>query len=190
MCFNVFIREYFRCSTPNGLPEIPSDAYSLVARLAISNSIDGPPLAYTNFTFYDCSRFKLCSTCVSSPFPCDWCIESNQCVAGSAAENRCRSQQLVNGVEVLLKFISLSVRSGCSLDFSTIGDFFVYAFLIPKIFLKFAFVCEQFFSREADHQVEKGRHTVLVLLLLKKISSSLPAKIAKFRLQWKMRESL
>ncbi|VDK64486.1 unnamed protein product [Onchocerca ochengi] len=88
-----------RCPTPNSLPEIPSDAYSLVARLAVSNSIEGPPLAYTNFTFYDCSRFKMCSACVSSPFPCDWCIESNQCVAGSTTENRCRSQQLVNGIE-------------------------------------------------------------------------------------------
>ncbi|KAL3982306.1 Plexin cytoplasmic RasGAP domain family protein [Acanthocheilonema viteae] len=88
-----------RCPTPNGLPEIPLDAHSLIARLAISNSIEGPPLAYTNFTFYDCSRFKFCSACVSSPFPCDWCIESNQCVAGATTENRCRSQQLVNGVE-------------------------------------------------------------------------------------------
>ncbi|MCP9265926.1 hypothetical protein DINM_021348 [Dirofilaria immitis] len=88
-----------RCPTPSGLPEIPLDAYSLVARLAVSNSIEGPPLAYTNFTFYDCSRFKMCSACVSSPFPCDWCIESNQCVAGSTTENRCRSQQLINGVE-------------------------------------------------------------------------------------------
>uniref|UniRef100_A0A915PJ57 Sema domain-containing protein n=1 Tax=Setaria digitata TaxID=48799 RepID=A0A915PJ57_9BILA len=88
-----------RCPTPNSLPEIPSGAHSLVARLAVSNSIEGPPLAYTNFTFYDCSRFKLCSACVSSSFPCDWCIESNQCVAGSTTENRCRSQQLVNGVE-------------------------------------------------------------------------------------------
>lgn len=107
----IYFHNCFRCPTPNGLPEIPLDADSLVARLAVSNSIEGPPLAHTNFTFYDCSRFKFCSACVSSAFPCDWCIESNQCVAGATTENRCRSQQLVNGVEVSFKFKILNVHN-------------------------------------------------------------------------------
>ncbi|VDN05642.1 unnamed protein product [Thelazia callipaeda] len=112
------------CPTPNALPDIPSGAHSLVARLAISNSIEGPPLAFTNFTFYDCSRFKSCSACVSSPFPCDWCIESNQCVAGSTTENRCRSQQLINGIKRSGPS-SRKGRSHCPRIVATESEFFV-----------------------------------------------------------------
>ncbi|VDK35156.1 unnamed protein product [Anisakis simplex] len=68
------------------------------SRLAIAVSVDGPPLAYTNFTFYDCSRFVSCIQCVKSAFACDWCIESDQCVAGTTTENRCRAQHIVNGL--------------------------------------------------------------------------------------------
>uniref|UniRef100_A0A915ADH7 Sema domain-containing protein n=2 Tax=Parascaris univalens TaxID=6257 RepID=A0A915ADH7_PARUN len=89
-----------RCPTPSltRLPKIPTDSQSLAARLAIAGSVDGPPLAFTNFTFYDCSRFMSCGACVSSAFPCDWCIESDQCVAGTTTENRCRAQHIVNGL--------------------------------------------------------------------------------------------
>lgn len=89
-----------RCPTPSltRLPKIPAGFQSLPARLAISGSVDGPPVAFTNFTFYDCSRFISCGSCVSSSFPCDWCVESNQCVAGATTENRCRAQHIINGV--------------------------------------------------------------------------------------------
>ncbi|MFH4980273.1 hypothetical protein AB6A40_006982 [Gnathostoma spinigerum] len=89
-----------RCPTPSlmRLPKIPPGLQSISAKLAISNSADGPPLASTTFTFYDCSSFSSCTSCVNSSFPCDWCIESDRCVAGIITESRCRSEHVINGV--------------------------------------------------------------------------------------------
>ena len=78
---------------------MPPTEHRLVARLSVTHN-HGPPLASINFTFYDCGRHPGCNQCVSSDFPCDWCVQSNQCVAGTLTENRCRGQNIINGVNV------------------------------------------------------------------------------------------
>lgn len=65
------------------------------ARLSVKTS-DGPDLVFTNFTFFDCSTHLSCTKCVSSPFPCDWCVDTHRCTHDTA-EN-CRNDIMVNGV--------------------------------------------------------------------------------------------
>ena len=47
-----------KCPTPmtNRLPSIKHDQYSLTSKLSVTHNA-GPPLATTNFTFYDCGRY-------------------------------------------------------------------------------------------------------------------------------------
>lgn len=56
----------------------------------------GPDLVFTNFTFFDCSTHLSCTRCVSSLFPCDWCVDTHRCTHDTA-EN-CRNDIMVNGV--------------------------------------------------------------------------------------------
>ncbi|GBO39185.1 hypothetical protein AVEN_13501-1, partial [Araneus ventricosus] len=57
---------------------------------------DGPDLVATNFDFYDCSTYTSCTQCVSSNFPCDWCLTGHRCTHDTG-EN-CRNDVLVTGV--------------------------------------------------------------------------------------------
>jgi plexin A len=61
-------------------------------------TVNGPDLVSTNFTFFDCSTHLSCTRCVSSQFPCDWCVEAHRCTHDTA-EN-CRNDILVTGVSV------------------------------------------------------------------------------------------
>lgn len=69
------------------------------AKLSVRKS-KGPEFVSTNFTFFDCNTYSSCTECVSSPFPCDWCVDGHRCTHDSA-EN-CRNDVLVNGVNVSL----------------------------------------------------------------------------------------
>ena len=64
---------------------------------------DGHELMSTNYEFFDCSSFKNCTSCTSSPYPCDWCVDNNRC-CHDTAEN-CRNDILVTGLNV--RFIIL-----------------------------------------------------------------------------------
>lgn len=59
---------------------------------------DGPDLVSTSFTFFDCSTHLSCTQCVSSQFPCDWCVEAHRCTHDTA--DNCRNDILVTGVSV------------------------------------------------------------------------------------------
>ncbi|UMM30896.1 hypothetical protein L5515_012592 [Caenorhabditis briggsae] len=89
-----------KCATPpmNRLPRIATNEYHLAAKLVVVSDGSKLPLATTNFSFYDCNRYTSCSTCSASQFPCDWCLESNECVAGKLTEDKCRKQHIVNGL--------------------------------------------------------------------------------------------
>ncbi|KAK5971276.1 Sema domain-containing protein [Trichostrongylus colubriformis] len=89
-----------RCATPpiNRLPMIPPNESHHRATLSIVAEGRITPIASTNFSFYDCNRYATCSTCAKSEFPCDWCLESNECVAGKLTEDKCRKQHIVNGL--------------------------------------------------------------------------------------------
>lgn len=62
----------------------------------------------TEFKFFDCSTHSSCTQCVSSEFPCDWCVEAHRCTHDTA-EN-CRNDILVTGVSR----VGPSYRSGPS----------------------------------------------------------------------------
>lgn len=66
----------------------------------------GPDFVATNFTFYDCSSYSSCTQCVSSSFPCDWCVGGHRCTHDTG-EN-CRNDILVTGVSS----VGPSIRSG------------------------------------------------------------------------------
>ncbi|KJH51742.1 plexin cytoplasmic region [Dictyocaulus viviparus] len=89
-----------RCATPpiNRLPMIPRNSSHHLAILSIVAEGRITPIASTNFSFFDCSRYNTCSQCTKSEFPCDWCLESNECVAGKLTEDKCRKQHIVNGL--------------------------------------------------------------------------------------------
>ncbi|ROT77169.1 Plexin-A4 [Penaeus vannamei] len=97
------------CATPRTalLPDIPQNKNHFTAKLCVRR-LDGVKLVCTNFTFFDCTTYSSCTECVSSPFPCDWCVDGHRCTHDSA-EN-CRNDVLVNGVNR----IGPSIRSGPS----------------------------------------------------------------------------
>jgi len=85
------------CTTPRNdlLPAIPEGESHFTSKLSVRVT-EGPDLAATNFTFFDCNAFSSCSTCVSSLFPCDWCIDGHQCTHDTS--EHCRNDLLVSGV--------------------------------------------------------------------------------------------
>jgi hypothetical protein len=71
----------------------------------------GPDFVTTNFTFFDCNTYSSCTQCVSSLFPCDWCVDGHRCTHDTA-EN-CRNDILVTGVSVSsLQFFFKEVKLG------------------------------------------------------------------------------
>lgn len=70
------------------------------AKLSV-RMINGPDFVATNFTFFDCNTYSSCTQCVSSLFPCDWCVDGHRCTHDTA-EN-CRNDILVTGVSVSLQ---------------------------------------------------------------------------------------
>ena len=95
------------CTTPRNdlLPAISSTEHHFTSVLSVKMD-KGPDLVSTNFTFFDCNTFSSCTACVSSPFPCDWCVDGHRCTHDTA-EN-CRNDILVTGV----KRVGPSIRSG------------------------------------------------------------------------------
>ena len=98
-----------RCTTPRNdlLPLIPPNEHHFTSELSVRMS-EGPDFVSTNFTFFDCNTFSSCTSCVSSPFPCDWCVDGHRCTHDTA-EN-CRNDILVTGI----KRLGPSIRSGPS----------------------------------------------------------------------------
>ncbi|KFM60858.1 Plexin-A2, partial [Stegodyphus mimosarum] len=95
------------CATPHtdSLPAIPPAQHHFTAKLSVRMKT-GPDFVATNFTFYDCSTYTSCTQCVSSPFPCDWCVGGHRCTHDTG-EN-CRNDILVTGISS----IGPSIRSG------------------------------------------------------------------------------
>ncbi|UYV82243.1 PlexA [Cordylochernes scorpioides] len=95
------------CATPHtdDLPLIPPGRHHITVKLSVRMKI-GPDFVATNFTFFDCSTFTSCTQCVSSPFPCDWCVGGLRCTHDTG-EN-CRNDILVTG----LASVGPSIRSG------------------------------------------------------------------------------
>ncbi|XP_074605238.1 plexin A [Brevipalpus obovatus] len=95
------------CPTPptDTLPQIPPGSHHFTAKLSVRMKT-GPDFVATNFTFFDCSSYQSCTQCVSSPFPCDWCVGGHRCTYDTG-EN-CRNDILVTGINQ----VGPSIRSG------------------------------------------------------------------------------
>ncbi|XP_017783638.1 PREDICTED: plexin A3 [Nicrophorus vespilloides] len=95
------------CTTPrtDSLPSIPQGQHHFTAKLSVRME-SGPDFVATNFTFFDCNTYSSCTQCVSSSFPCDWCVDGHRCTHDTA-EN-CRNDILVTGVNR----VGPSYRSG------------------------------------------------------------------------------
>lgn len=107
------------CTTPRTdlLPSIPPGQHHFTAKLSVRMT-SGPDFVATNFTFFDCNTYSSCTQCVSSSFPCDWCVDGHRCTHDTA-EN-CRNDILVTGVSR----IGPSYRSGpafCPTINATVG---------------------------------------------------------------------
>eukprot|EP00096_Caligus_rogercresseyi_P001343 TRINITY_DN1211_c0_g2_i1.p1 TRINITY_DN1211_c0_g2~~TRINITY_DN1211_c0_g2_i1.p1 ORF type:complete len:1044 (+),score=347.68 TRINITY_DN1211_c0_g2_i1:181-3132(+) len=95
------------CTTPRNdlLPLIPANEHHFTSLLSVRMA-EGPDFVSTNFTFFDCNTFDTCSSCVSSNFPCDWCVDAHRCTHDTA--EYCRNDILVTGI----KRVGPSLRSG------------------------------------------------------------------------------
>lgn len=95
------------CPTPptDSLSSIPLGQHHFTSKLSVRMR-QGPDFVATNFTFYDCSSYSSCTSCVSSPFPCDWCVGGHRCTHDTG-EN-CRNDILVTGISS----VGPSIRSG------------------------------------------------------------------------------
>ena len=95
------------CPTPStdSLPLLGPSHHDLVTKLSV-RMYNSPDFAATNFTFFDCSSYTTCTECVSSPYPCDWCVAGHRCTHDTG-EN-CRNDILITGV----KQRGQSLRSG------------------------------------------------------------------------------
>ena len=61
------------------LPMIPSGESHFTSKLSVRLE-KGPDFVATNFTFFDCNTYSSCTSCVSSLFPCDWCVDGKDSV--------------------------------------------------------------------------------------------------------------
>lgn len=86
-----------KCDTPqiDFLPLIPQGQQHYTADLSLRRTT-GPDLVVTKFTFFDCGAYSSCTQCVTSRFPCDFCIEHSKCTHD--IEEYCPGDILVNRV--------------------------------------------------------------------------------------------
>uniref|UniRef100_A0A8D8Y9V6 Plexin-A2 n=1 Tax=Cacopsylla melanoneura TaxID=428564 RepID=A0A8D8Y9V6_9HEMI len=68
------------CITPGAelLPTIPAGQHNITTKLSV-RSINGPDVVTTSFIFFDCNSYSSCTQCVSSEFPCIWCVNQHRC---------------------------------------------------------------------------------------------------------------
>ena len=76
-----------------------TDHFTAELSVRVTTSSD---FVVTNFTFFDCTTYTSCTECVSSSYPCDWCVDGHRCTHDTA-EN-CRNDILVTGVNVSLAY--------------------------------------------------------------------------------------
>uniref|UniRef100_A0A8C1PSS1 Plexin-A3 n=1 Tax=Cyprinus carpio TaxID=7962 RepID=A0A8C1PSS1_CYPCA len=70
------------CMSPS-LRDVPSVTQGYgdkrVVKLSLKSKETGLKFITTDFIFYNCSVLQSCSSCVSSPFPCNWCKYRHIC---------------------------------------------------------------------------------------------------------------
>nr|XP_054772214.1 plexin-A2-like [Lytechinus pictus] len=75
------------CKTPpvDELPTIPEEDDHKNLTLFIFSTETTVYFISTDFILFDCTHHKSCSSCVSSAWPCDWCVYDNMCTHESSS---------------------------------------------------------------------------------------------------------
>ncbi|XP_071500939.1 plexin-A4-like [Diadema antillarum] len=75
------------CTTPpsSSVPPIPEGADNVAVPLSIKSTESGVNFVERDFFFFDCTRISSCSSCVTSRWPCDWCVYENRCTHDSSS---------------------------------------------------------------------------------------------------------
>ncbi|KAG9332706.1 hypothetical protein JZ751_014805 [Albula glossodonta] len=83
-----------------------------VVKLSLKSKETGRKFITTDFVFYNCSVLQSCLSCVSSPFPCNWCKYRHICTNNLA---ECSFQEgRVSNIEELSKFPQSLSKPGAS----------------------------------------------------------------------------
>ncbi|XP_071500938.1 plexin-A4-like [Diadema antillarum] len=87
------------CTTPpsSSVPQIPEGADNVVVALSIKSTESGVNFVERDFFFFDCTRISSCSSCVTSRWPCDWCVYDNRCTHDSSS---CVGDTIVTGINM------------------------------------------------------------------------------------------
>ena len=48
---------------------------TLSVRMASQDGAPPNDFVATDFVFFDCNTYTTCTSCVTSAFPCDWCVD-------------------------------------------------------------------------------------------------------------------
>ncbi|KAK3744733.1 hypothetical protein RRG08_062381 [Elysia crispata] len=69
------------CSSPDlvKLGRTLGDKPTKTVTLALNTNVTGKIFLTKQLSFYNCSNFKTCTSCVDSGFDCDWCVLDNGC---------------------------------------------------------------------------------------------------------------
>ena len=85
------------------LPLIPSGESHFTSKLSVRVE-KGPDFVATNFTFFDCNTYSSCTTCVSSLFPCDWCVDG-KLKASPNMQNQFLKSNFLQATDVLMTLL-------------------------------------------------------------------------------------
>ncbi|XP_072180902.1 plexin-B-like [Diadema setosum] len=87
------------CTTPpsSSVPPIPEGADDVVVPLSIKSTESGVNFVERDFFLFDCARILSCSSCVTSQWPCDWCVYENRCTHDSSS---CVDDTIVTGINM------------------------------------------------------------------------------------------
>ncbi|XP_065209231.1 plexin-A4-like [Planococcus citri] len=64
--------------TPNHLPPTPIYNHSIGAQLSVQTN-HFPPFQKMQIHFFDCTTYKSCKSCITSPYPCHWYADEFRC---------------------------------------------------------------------------------------------------------------
>nr|XP_054752392.1 plexin-A2-like [Lytechinus pictus] len=68
-----------RTPPPDLIPDIEPGKSAVTVALSIYSNETRVAFVKTELNYYDCSLISSCTTCMSSPWACDWCIYDNKC---------------------------------------------------------------------------------------------------------------
>ncbi|KAJ8046462.1 Plexin-A4 [Holothuria leucospilota] len=83
--------DHLNCTSPpeNKVPAVPNGgADHVTMQLQIYSSETDENFVTRAYEFYDCSRIRSCSDCVTSKWKCDWCVLKHMCTHDSSSCDR------------------------------------------------------------------------------------------------------